>query len=241
MLTDSESRALLQAAPTRRILGSHSKYKYDEVDGFLPLPSHREHGNTTKHRSITAGDLDSDTGSSALDDASADSENDGALLSIREEMIRNVEKELSIDPTSIPSWFYLLSLSLSNVPITAKNATKARAEITLSVLSRAFAVHPDNGLSRPLRIRYLNAGEEIWPEGKLLAEWEDALKVGGIEMWMEWFTWRLRRASNGIDGVLEDALRALTAFASDKEEDELARIRIFWGTAVAFHRAGRRR
>ncbi|KAF8634417.1 hypothetical protein AX15_000868 [Amanita polypyramis BW_CC] len=237
-LTDPGSRTLLAAVPTRRLLSSGDVYKYEETDGFLPLPS-RRHGSEQPYRSITLPrpDPDSDLPSeSEYENEFVDSDEELTLTS-HQEKLKSLEQQLSQNPTSIRLWHSLLAQTLSTVPLLSKNATKARAEITLSVLSQAMAADPRNVKSKTLRIMYLKSGENIWEENKVHDEWEDALKVGGIEIWMEWLEWRTRRGKKGVEGVAGDAIRAMSAFGSSVA-DELAKLRIFWRTAVAFRNAG---
>ena len=157
--------------------------------------------------------------------------------SSHQETIKDLEHKLSADPTSISSWLALLSQTLLTAPLTSKNAIKTRADITLSIISRALSAHSNNSSSKILRLKYLRAGEEVWHESKLRAEWEVALKVGGVDLGIEWLDWRIGRAINGIDGVLEDARRIMETLGHE-EEDEIGKVRIFWRAAVAFHNAG---
>jgi hypothetical protein len=84
----------------------------------------------------------------------------------------------------------------------------------------------------------MKAGEEIWQEAKLKAEWEDALKVGGTEIWMEWLEWRIRSMKT-IDGLVGEVSRVYAAFNSDQGETrELAKLRVFWRIAVMYRDAG---
>ena len=207
----------------------------------MPLPSSRTRENNQPYRSITRtkGDNDSDSESDLeRESETEESDSDGPILTSYQESLKLLERQLSENPTSVKLWLSLLAQTLSTVPLLSKNATKAQAEITLPVLSRAISADPTNAKSKVLRIKYLKAGEEVWQESKLEDEWEKALKVGGAEIWMEWLEWRIRRSRNGIDGVTEHAVRAMRAFGSDLE-GELAKLRIFWRVAVAFQHAGR--
>jgi hypothetical protein len=126
---------------------------------------------------------------------------------------------------------------LSNIPVTSKNATKARAEITLAILKRARAAHPHNRSSGILFLKYLRAGEEVWHESKTKAEWEEASKLGGIEIWMEWLEWRIRTVAGGVDTLVTDATRVLRALGSSGSR-EIDKLRVVWRVAVAFQQAG---
>ncbi|KAF9015505.1 NRDE-2, necessary for RNA interference-domain-containing protein [Cyathus striatus] len=242
-LTDSGSRSLLNAPPTRRILHSDASTRYEEVDGFIRLPSRRGRPNPEdSYRSITRGNDNSDSEQSSgdeKDDVSSDEESGELVLTSLQETLKSLENDLSLEPSAVEKWLHLLTHSLSTIPVTSKNATKARSEISVSILSRALSAHPLNSSSKQLRLKYLKAGEEIWHESKLRAEWEDALKVGGVEIWMEWLEWRIRVGSEGVEGVVRDGTRAMEAFEND-EEGETAKLRSFWRIAVAFQNAGRK-
>lgn len=153
-------------------------------------------------------------------------------MTSHQQTLKALDRELSSDPSSVPTWLSLLSQTLSTIPLSSRNATKARSEITLSILSRALS---QNAQSKELWLRYLRAGEDTWHESKLRAEWEDALKVsGGVEIWMEWLELRIRKASGGIAGIVEDAERVLGALNGD----EMGRLRVFWRVAVVLQNAG---
>ncbi|KAI0936623.1 hypothetical protein AcW1_000813 [Taiwanofungus camphoratus] len=241
-LTDSSSRHILTTAPTRRLLASsEDKHKYLEIEGFLRLSTGRDRKDDQSYRSISTPkqNIDSDDLESSTEEAESteDYDTDTTPMTSLQATLKSLEEQLSRDPSSIPTWLSLLSNTLSTAPITSKNAPKARSEITLSILSRALTANPDNSKSQSLRLRYLKAGEEIWHESKLRAEWENALKVGGVEMWMEWLDWRVRRGEKGVDGIVEDARRVLNALDAG-EGEEIGKLRVLWRVAVAFRDAG---
>ena len=113
----------------------------------------------------------------------------------------------------------------------------ARSDITVSIIARALSADPQNKLDRHLRLTYLRAGEDIWHESKLRSEWEDALKVGGADIQLEWLDWKIRNGNKGIDGVLDSAARALADLGTG-EEANIGKVRIFWRVAVAMKNAG---
>ena len=230
---------MLAAAPTRRLLSAGDVYKYREVEGYLPLPS-RNHDSDQPYRSITRTGVDPDSdlaSESEHESVSEDSAEGEPILTSHQEALRSLEQQLSRNPAHIDLWLSLLSQTLSTVPLLSRNATKARAEIALAVLSRAMSADPQNLKSKALRLKYLKAGEEIWQESKMHEEWESASKVGGIEIWMEWLEWRIRKSKKGMESVVEAAVRAMSALGSDVA-GELGKVRIFWRTAVAFQNAG---
>jgi hypothetical protein len=222
------------------MITSDAKYKYEEIDGFLRLPSRRGRQAEQAYREITLTKNNSDSESESSDassDGGSDDDSDTTPLTSHQQVLKSLEQQITSDPSSVPTWLSLLSRSLSAIPHTSKNATKASSEIALSILSRALSSHPSNSTNKELRLKYLKAGEEEWHESKLRAEWEDALKVGGIDIWMEWLEWRIRKAVKGINGVVEDAQRVLRSL-SDTEEDEMGKLRVVWRTAVALQNAG---
>lgn len=183
---------------------------------------------------ITVDSEDSES-DSANEDETSDEESDGITLDSRQTTLKDLEQRISSDPTFVPTWLNLLSTTLAGVPLYSKNASKARAELSLSVLSRAIAAHPSNKQSSTLRLKLLSAGEELWEDTKLAEEWESALQVGGIEMWITWLDWRLRSSRRGIDGLAEDVQRIYSALSKDHA---LERSRVLWRAVVALCDAG---
>jgi len=241
-LTDSTSRALLLKPPCRRLFPSDSA-KYQEIDGFIRLPTRRGGKDIERsYRSITQDrKLDhSDSSSSSDPQSDADSsenEADRPALTAHQETLKQLEQDLVLTPQSVDTWLSLLNQSLTIIPITSKNANKARSEISVSILSRALSAHPQNSRNVVLRLAYLRAGEGIWHESKLKSEWNDALKIGGIELQMEWLEWKIRNGNDGIDGVVESAVRAIASLGND-DDSEVAKVRIFWRMTTAIRSAG---
>ncbi|KAF9455047.1 DUF1740-domain-containing protein [Macrolepiota fuliginosa MF-IS2] len=247
-LSDSSTRSLLALPPTKKLLPSTtSSSKYEEVDGVIRLPTRRGRKQPEdSYRAITISrdaDLDSDSDSTASSAVGEDSEDEGSVgsptLNTLQLTIKNLEQELTEKPAAIDKWLTLLNHTLSTIPITSRNATKARSEITVAVLSRALSADPHNMTSKLLRLRYIKAGEEIWQEAKLTAEWEEALKVGGVEIWIEWLEWRIRNCKKGMDGLVEDVSRIYATLRNDNTEAaELMRLRVFWRMTIVYKNAG---
>ena len=148
--------------------------------------------------------------------------------------IKKLEEKLRGDPSSVQSWLGLLSHSISAVPLDTRNSAKARAEIAESILSRAVSAHPSNKASIALRLKYLRAGEEVWGEKTLHYEWDEALALQSIEVWMAWLDWKLSRSRNGLDGIMEDAAHALEQL----RHTEIGSLRVQWRAAVVLQQAG---
>ncbi|KAK7468762.1 hypothetical protein VKT23_003263 [Stygiomarasmius scandens] len=241
-LASKEARRLLSEPSTRRIRGNDKTDKYQEVDGYIRLTSGLKSEETTAYRSITREEdnSDSDASSSKSDHEgpdSSDDESEDYVLTSEQEALKSLEQQLSADPTSIDNWLQLLSRTLSTVDPASKNATKARSEITLSVLSRALRADPQNSASTTLRLKYLRAGANVWEQDKLHSEWENALKLGDVDVWLEWLEWRISVGKEGIDGVFDAARRVMSSLG-DSEEEEMAKLRVFWRVAVACQQAG---
>ncbi len=220
------------------LASSEDRYKFQEVDGFIRVRTNKSPKDNQAYREIELAkqNLDSDESDLSGESASSDDESDTTPLTSLQSTLKSLEEGLSANPTNIPTWLSLLSHTLSTVPITSKNASRARAEISLSVLSRAISTHPSNLRSKTLRLKYLKAGEGVWEPDKLREEWEDVVKVDDTEIWMAWFDWRVRRTPNLLESTVEDMDRILRAPAV--REDEVGQLRIFWRAAVAWRDAG---
>ncbi|KAF8647946.1 hypothetical protein AX16_006478 [Volvariella volvacea WC 439] len=241
-LTDSRARALLQAPPVRRLVYRETS-KYEEDDGVIRITSRRR--DTYKAHELTAENLlhpDYDESSSSSDELREDSEDssedeDKIERTAHQEALAELNRNLTEDPTNEALWLQLLDKNLSTIPLNSKNATKARAEVTLSIIERARAACRQNQLSKILLIKFLKAGEDVWEPHRSRDEWERAYGTGGIEIWMEWLEWRWRTSSQGIDGFIEDGIRVLKSLGTDTGAD-LSRIRVLWRLAVALQGAG---
>ncbi len=211
-----------------------SRHKYQEVDGFIPLPSRRPHSAQEDYRSIDPSkDDNSKSDSSSASESGDDDDQDGTALPSYYENMRSLEELLSRDLSSVSTWLSLLSHSLSQVPATSKNAPKVRSEITLSVLDRAMPNLPKGSPSTRIQLLYLHAGEEVWTSDKLKQEWEKALTTGDINIYLAWLDWRIRRGSDGQDGVLEATIRVLASATS-----ELEMLRVFWRWTYVLRQTG---
>ncbi|KAI0361277.1 DUF1740-domain-containing protein [Trametes cingulata] len=239
-LTDSSARRMLAAGPKRRLLASsEDRFKYQEEDGFLRITSNKPHRDDQSYREIELSkqhDPDSDASESSAESESSDEDSDTTPMTSLQTTLKELEERLTAKPDDIPAWLSLLSHTLTTVPPTTKNATKARAEITISVLSRALGAHPGNARSKTLRLKYMKAGEELWQGDKLRQEWEEAVKVHDIEIWMAWLDWRARTTTGILTTLADDARRVVDALAS--RQDEVGQLRVLWRVAVALRNAG---
>jgi len=208
------------------------------VDGVIALPSRHRQIDNQSYRSIegpkegSLSDVDSPS-ESEVSQSSDDDDADTTLLTSHQEKTKELEQGLFADPSSVPTWLSLLAHSLSQIPVTSKNAVKARSEIALSILSRALSSSPSNAYSVALRLKYLQAGEEVWPEQRLKEEWDGLLSTTDSEILMSWFEWKIRKGHGGMEGVIEEAAKLLKIMADDVDW-----LRLVWRTAVVLKQAG---
>ncbi|KAF8575509.1 hypothetical protein K439DRAFT_1398173 [Ramaria rubella] len=267
--TDPQSLATLTSTRPRRLLTSSSDLKgkdklHPDVTSqaeYVRLPSRRGRSSgepLSSYRSIhTTNDDDVNSDSDASSFApegvgGSSSESDAEDTTARtahQHSLAALEAALQKDPTSLPTWLALLDQTLSTVPPSAKSSlARARAEIKLSVLERAIRTHRKNKASVEMRVKWLNAGAEIWDREKLDKEWDEAVKelggkgiddTGGSgarnTMWEEWLRWRIRSAgrATGVEGIIEDARRVI-----ENIDGETSKVKVLWRTAAILKEAG---
>lgn len=242
-LTDRRARALLLEKPHPIKPLDKNSTRYEEADGLIRLPSRKGKEMDQNYRSITRdGDHDSDSeSSSSFGSQSSGDELDLLPMTAREEGIRNVERKLAENPESVSDWLRLLDISVHGMQEDVKSMSKARAEIAISVLSRAFDAHLENRRSPVLWWKILKAGEDVWDKNRLRSEWERSLvATASADLWVEWLDWRIR-ASSRFREVLSDATRALDVAGKicSGEAADMARLRVFWRTTIFIRQAGK--
>ncbi|KAL5495358.1 hypothetical protein ACEPAI_821 [Sanghuangporus weigelae] len=244
-LTDSRSRSLLASGDTRRLTATNrTRLKYEEVDGFIRVSSRKRKGKEKDqaYRAISLDDKDeSDSDSSSQDEGGSSAEgSDVSPMSAREETLRNLEQRLANDPTSESMWLFLLHHSISGIDPSSKNADRARAEISVSVLERALSAHQANARSPLLRLKYLKAGEVIWDMTRMKDEWRKALKaIPTADMHVDWLDWTIRSTPD-FSAVVEYAIETtnLVSNIGAGEDADFAKLRVFWRVATSFRQAG---
>ena len=247
-LTDIGVHAALTTGQPKRLLPlPESSSRYQEVDGFLPLPSRTPLEYGQSYRAITSLNKPGSDSDVQDDDSTpgSESDNDSDILplSSRQEALRAIEQHLTAEPSSISAWAALLDHSLGDAPPTSKNAKIARSEIAASILHRALKASPENKRSAYIWIKLLKAGEEIWERDKLNDKWEEALSCSeSADVWVEWFDWRIRSNMFGIQGIKDDACRALrvTGVTMTEQDLEVIKLRLFWRMAVFLKESGAR-
>jgi hypothetical protein len=76
--------------------------------------------------------------------------------------------------------------------------TRANAEVTLSVLQRAFDAHRSNFASTDLHIAFLRAAEQLWPADKVTERWRNVIVELGrsvpeeemMKVYLAYIDWR---------------------------------------------------
>ncbi|CAE6449252.1 unnamed protein product [Rhizoctonia solani] len=237
------------ASTTRRLIPSKSALaltQEEEEEGFIRVNKRRklnhddlademdDSGKVKRrdegpaYREITRADSDS----SASD--ISDSESDTELVTPELTRAGKLGARVKEYPTDIAAWMALLKHNVAP----ARDAL-ARAEMAVSVLSKALAAHPANRHSPSLRLRYLRAGEIIWPHQELEKEWEEVLKdfPHDGDVWTEWVGWRMR-VMHGIEDTIGDIAHAFEVLRGHTEELEMQRLRLFWKACVWLRQAG---
>ena len=234
---------MLSSGHTRRLsASSRTALKYEEIDGFIRIPSRKGKEKDQEYRSITfEGHDDSDSDVTQSESESSGNESDISPLSAREEALRDFEQRLAEDPTSESTWLSLLHHSIGGIDVSSKNAERSRAEIVVSVLERALSQHPANGHSPFLRLKYLKAGELTWDKARAEEEWNKALEdVATADIYVEWLDWRIRTTPD-FNAVVEHAIKAtrLVASTGSDEKSDFAILRVFWRIVTFFKQAGK--
>lgn len=198
----------------------------DDVDDAGKV-RRREEGPA--YREITRARSDSSASS-----ASSESESDTELVTPELTRAGQLAARVREYPTDISAWMTLLKHNTAPA-----QDGMARAEMAVSVLSKALAAHPANRRSPSLRLRLLRAGEMIWPDSQIEQEWKDVLSdfAQDGDVWSEWVGWRMRRM-HGVEDVISDISHALDVLRGSTEELEMQRLRIVWRACVWLRQAG---
>ncbi|KZS95938.1 hypothetical protein SISNIDRAFT_330589 [Sistotremastrum niveocremeum HHB9708] len=177
----------------------------------------------------------SDEDSEGRPESSSEEEDIG--LTAQQTRIKEIEGDLSRDPSSVPAWLALVRHSLETVPLTSQNSTWARADIAIAILKRAMNSHPSIASSVTLRIAYLSYREDLGDLSALDADWNAALRdLRSPEIAIEWLNWRLRSGKEqGLPGFFRDAEKCLNMFSDDS-----SRVLGLWRIALALVDAGHR-
>jgi hypothetical protein len=214
---------------------------------FIALSEHKKTQDDDVHdsyRSIERRKSD-ESDSDASGSQSSESEFGSNTLTAEQRTIKALETTLGSSPSDIESWLKLLDISIKSLSVLTKQATRARAEISVSLLRRAIDAHPDNAASFRLRLLYIEHGSELWSEEMLREEWEDVLTSLGspqsppwkrVIVWLNWLEWR-EVANSTVTGAVNDAKRVFAMLHG--EQFALVRIRLCWRVAVFLREAGK--
>ncbi|WVR06081.1 hypothetical protein IAU60_003109 [Kwoniella sp. DSM 27419] len=165
-----------------------------------------------------------------------------------------MERHLRSHPEDVDSWLEYSQLHLRLSPTlghqaSAKasaqlNLTRANAEVTLSVLSRALDADEANMTSIKLHLAYLRAAEQFWPAEKVTGRWKNVLRElgerggreieeGWMQVWLAYISWREGQGfgqagekGGGVDEVIEvyiDCIGRLRGGLGGSDTDPQAR------------------
>jgi hypothetical protein len=214
--------------------------------GFIPLlkPSRKEEkekekedpSNTYRSIALPSDSEESDSGISNIQDTDS-SDNDGtAPRDSYAQTSQALHRQLTQNPTSVPTWLGLISHSTSHSP-----TPLARSQVTLSIIERAFSSHFSNRGSPVLRSKYLRAGKDVWDKGRIKMEWDVALReVKGEkrgDVWIEWMGWVV--GQEGVEALGKAVERILKESVSRGEDAEVLRLRVFRRACVLLREAGK--
>ena len=193
----------------------------------------------------------------------------------RRKRTAETEQYLREHPEDIERWIAYSTLHREGtdplklgIDASQKPATRASAEVTMSVLSRALEATPENGLSPILHIAYIHAAENVWTAEQVSQRWQNVLRVMGediragahhaeiglFEIWLAYLDWRegqglgstklgkLAQAGGGVDEVIESYLDCLENIKrselGDPQTREENQLHIFVRTCLFMKQAG---
>ncbi|CAE6433907.1 unnamed protein product [Rhizoctonia solani] len=237
------------ASTTRRLIPSKSAApltQEEEEEGFIRVNKRRklnqddladeidDSGKVKRrdegpaYREITRANSDSSASEVS------DSESDTELVTPELTRAGKLQARVKEYPMDISAWMALLKHNVAP----ARDGL-AHAEMAVSVLSKALAAHPANRQSPSLRLRFLRAGEIIWPQQQVEKEWEEMLKdfPHNGDVWAEWVGWRMR-VMHHVEGTIGDIAHAFNVLCGSTEELEMQRLRLFWKACVWLRQAG---
>ncbi|BEI89274.1 uncharacterized protein CcaverHIS019_0206360 [Cutaneotrichosporon cavernicola] len=158
------------------------------------------------------------------------------------------ERRLNTRPDDVEGWIkystmHLQDFSVAVVPDDLRDPAKApqtlaNAEVTLSVLQRAFDAHRANFASTALHIAYLRAAEQLWPADKVTERWKNVIVELGrsvpeeemMKVYLAYIDWREGQGigvtgsnAGGVDEVTAvyiDCIERLSGIDRDNEARE---------------------
>ncbi|KIR97247.1 hypothetical protein L804_05429 [Cryptococcus deuterogattii 2001/935-1] len=207
-------RILLRPSPQGEI-DSHSDFLAFEIR------NRQEESDIPEYRSITRSVQEGNDGQLAVLHSII-----GEFTTMEQEVRKRtswMEQHLRDYPSDVERWIEYSRLHLKLSP-NAERAigvtdpaklptTKAQAEITLSILSRALKAAPENAYSERLHLAYLRAAETLWPADKVTSRWKNVLRElgeqsgkirgleeGMMEIWLGYIEWREGQGFGRGDG-----------------------------------------
>ncbi|GMK55153.1 hypothetical protein CspeluHIS016_0202090 [Cutaneotrichosporon spelunceum] len=158
------------------------------------------------------------------------------------------ERSLKARPDDVERWIKYSTMHLQDASGSAAPGdlrdpakapqTRANAEVTLSLLQRAFDAHRSNFASAGLHIAYLRAAEQLWPADKVTERWKNAIVELGrnvpeeemMTVYLAYIDWREGQgigvtgsSTGGVDEVVAvyiDCIERLNGIDRDNEARE---------------------
>ncbi|WWC66161.1 uncharacterized protein I206_100062 [Kwoniella pini CBS 10737] len=246
-------RILLQSTNDQGPFNPFANYLHFEIkrnDQAIDLPSYRDiHQNQ-----------DEDDGLVAIQAAI------GSYSTLEEEVRKEtiaIEGFLREHPDNIERWIDYSRLHLKLSPESSNqnqsersNKTRAEAEVTLSILSRALDASEKNFNSSKLHLAYLKAAEEFWAIEKVTNRWKNVLRELGergnseiemMDLWLGYIAWReghgFAGQGGGVDEVVEVYEECITRLkgngvAVDVQAREENMVYLFLRAALFLKQAG---
>ncbi|ODO05840.1 hypothetical protein I350_04901 [Cryptococcus amylolentus CBS 6273] len=221
---------------------------------FDSRPKRLEEPDLPSYRSITHQDLP-DEGKGGEYELVEDAI--GSFATAEQEVRKktvDMERRLKEQPEDEDAWieYSTLHLQLSpeaervpGVDQTRLATTKAQAEVTLSILSRALNATPENGYSIALHLAYIRSAEKIWPGRKVTERWKNVLRElgqasdrrpgleeGMMKLWLGYIEWREgqgfgkgdgEESGGGVDEVVDVYVECIERLKNGMGGDALAR------------------
>ncbi|KAK4687670.1 nuclear exosome regulator NRDE2, partial [Tremellales sp. Uapishka_1] len=149
----------------------------------------------------------------------------GTLTTLEQELqTRKTEAEryAKANPTDIDAWITLCKLHTDTGD---GGSVKANAEITLSILSKAFKADSRNDDSAKLHRAYLRAAEGFLPPQKVDQRWKNVLEEFNgddkMSLWWGYLEWKEGEGFSDVDQVVDDYLQCLRELRKGRKEDDM--------------------
>lgn len=198
---------------------------------FIALPPDRKARVTLddNHRITEGLKADSDMETSSSGDGYGPEDDEGTIPAL---------PRPSFKPNNTLEWISLVERSSEIAP-----TPEARADISISIISKSFSETQSNRTDPHLRLIHLLSGARLWSSDKLAEEWEIALNLTSgapfedrIPLWVEWLAYRFQ---TGGPGSLEASIARIRAqIPMQAPRSDIFELYMLWLCAVGLASAG---